>query len=670
MLRALPALLAGAYTCNTFAAEVTEADFLDELPVVLSVSRLSQPVNEAPAAVTIIDQEMIRASGFRDIPDLLRLVPGFVVGYTRENTWAMGYHGLGDAYSRRLQVLVDGRSIYSASYGTVFWADLPLTVEDIERIEVIRGPNAAVHGANAFSAVINIITKTAAQVEGTLLSAQVGEEGLRGLVARHGGGNDKLRYRLSFSAQNRDRFERDITQRPPVEAYELGQYFESTATYFLNGRFDWQRSHDSDLSVQFGFSRGDWNSGRDNPLDPLSVVEPREQDSRAQFVQMVYHQVVSPHREWRIQAYYTRNRFDANMKGDLTGLGLPGSFVVVDQYQLQTRASLELQVDETWSDTLRGVWGAELRHETVNSPQSFNSDRTLDGSLFRAFANIEWHMHPQWLLQGGAMLEKHYYTGTDVSPRVAISYTLAPGHVLRAGISRAYRSPTFFEQDGNQIYPVTGAPPDEIRTVPAEPLSPERLISRELAYLGRYRPAKLEWDIRLYNDRISNFIGDDDQIDFFPGDLIASDFRYDNIGIVESRGGEMQLRWKPDATFDLSVHYARAKLTARTSVNNFNEDIPQSAPRNSWGLLAIWRPAPGWETSLGAWHYDDTKWLSEGDLVQNHTRIDARIARRWRWQGQQVEAALVGQNLGEDYAEFRDTNIFSQRVYGSLSLAW
>ncbi len=83
-------------------AALSEMDYLDDLPVVLSVSRLSQPVSEAPAAVTVIDRDMIRASGFRDIPDLLRLVPGFSVAYTRDNTWAVGYHGMGDAYSRRL----------------------------------------------------------------------------------------------------------------------------------------------------------------------------------------------------------------------------------------------------------------------------------------------------------------------------------------------------------------------------------------------------------------------------------------------------------------------------------------------------------------------------------------------------------------------------------------
>jgi len=170
---ALALFLGGALACAQQAqAEVTESAFLDELPVVLSVSRLSQPVSEAPAAVTVIDRDMIRASGFRDIPDLLRLVPGFSVAYTRDNTWAIGYHGMADAFSRRFQVLVDGRSIYSAAYGAVYWGELPLSIDDVERIEVVRGPDAATYGANAFLAVINIITKDPSQTLGGFASAQ------------------------------------------------------------------------------------------------------------------------------------------------------------------------------------------------------------------------------------------------------------------------------------------------------------------------------------------------------------------------------------------------------------------------------------------------------------------------------------------------------------------
>jgi iron complex outermembrane receptor protein len=642
-------------------AAISETDFLDELPVVLSASRLSQPVSEAPAAVTVIDQDMIRASGFRDIPELLRLVPGFAVAYTGNNTWTAGYHGLADAYSRRFQVLVDGRSIYSPHYGTVYWSDLPLAIEDIERIEVVRGPNAATYGANAFVAAINIITKTSAQVPGGFASAQAGEQDMRGLVVRQGGGDGSVRYRLTASAQQRDRFEKHVVG----EGNDDGSYFEATKTYFVNGRMDWQLSPDSDVMMQFGLSRGDWNAGS-HTSNPRSFLQPLEQDSRALYLQLVYHKVESARREWRLQAYHTQNRFDADTTANL------GGTVVVDQYLTQSRSNIELQVNEQWSPGLRAVWGGEVRQETVESPQNYNSGKTLRGELARAFGNLEWRAHERVLLQGGAMLEHHYFTDTDLSPRVAANFTLAPDHVVRLGMSRAYRSPTFFEQEGNQVFVRdTGALAD-VYTVPSEGLAPERILSREIGYVGYWRRVRLEFDVRIFRDKISDFIGQQkaNYVDDPDSIISGNEFKYENLGTVRSRGGEFQLRWRPVDALDVSAHYARVHLDADTARENYNVDIPRSAPRNSRGLLANYRWGNGWETSLGMWRTDAMIWLTEGDATRAYTRVDARLARRWNWQGHEVEAALVGQNLGEDYEEFRLSNQFSRRVYGSLGLAW
>jgi len=668
--KATCALLLGsavALPCPTWAA-VTEADFLDDLPVVLSVSRLSQPVHEAPAAVTVIDRDMIRASGFRDIPDLLRLVPGFSVAFTRDNTWAAGYHGLGDAYSRRFQVLVDGRSIYSPHYGAVYWTDLPLSIDDIERIEVVRGPNAAIHGANAFAAVINIITKAAAQVPGESVSLQVGEQNARGLTVRHGGGQGDLRYRLTASAREHDRFEKNVDFKA---ATDNGEYFEAGKTFFVNGRMDWQLSSNSDVMAQFGLSQGNWDAGADRPLNPVSLVEPRKQDSRAMYLQLAYHKVESARREWRVQAYYARNRFDANATVDLTGLGI--GVLEVDQYLLQTRSNIELQVNEQWTPNVRGVWGGEVRQETVNSPQHYNSNKTRSGVLARTFGNLEWRLNEHLLLQGGAMLEHHYFSGTDVSPRAALNWTLAPGHVIRLGVSRAYRSPTFYEEEGNQVYTLqSGAVADTV-TISTGGLNPERVLSREIGYVGNWPALHLEMDVRLFRDHIDNFIGlikVEPNPAFDAGSFQPKVFFADNIGNVDSEGGEIQLRWRPNQSLDVSAHFARVFLRANTSDDNFNEDIPGSAPRNNFGLLARYRLGQGWETSVFVQRSDAQKWLSEGDITEPFTRVDLRLARRWKWQGYDLDAALVGQNLGNDYQEFRDTNVFSRRLYGSLSVAW
>ena len=185
--------------CRTALAEAPAAgDYFGELPVVLSASRLVQTVDEAPAAVTILDQDTIRASGARNIAELFRLVPGFQVGYQNGHEPTVTYHGLADAYARRLQVMIDGVSVYSPIYGGVDWNLLPIGVDDIERIEVVRGPNGASFGANAFSGMVNIITRASLTGgRGTLASLNSGGNGIADWSLQHGDSGVDWRYRLS-----------------------------------------------------------------------------------------------------------------------------------------------------------------------------------------------------------------------------------------------------------------------------------------------------------------------------------------------------------------------------------------------------------------------------------------------------------------------------------------
>ncbi|OZA29728.1 MAG: hypothetical protein B7X93_05555 [Hydrogenophilales bacterium 17-61-9] len=387
-------LLGGALTSPVQArVDLSESDFLDDLPLVLSASRLSQPLNEAPVAVSVIDQDMIRASGFRDIPDLLRLVPGFSVAYSRDNTWAVGYHGMADAFSRRFQVLVDGRSIYNAGYGAVNWGELPLSVDDIERIEVVRGPNAASYGANAFMAVVNIVSKDPSQTPGAFASVQYGEQGMAGVTLRHGGSQGDLRYRMTLSAQARDRFETHFREGSLVEALN-----EETRTNFLNGRADYRISATDEFSAQFGVTVGDWRAG-----SLRHPEEPPRQDVSAQYVQFKYRRAHSADDEWMVQAYFSRNALDAPHVTPLVPPLVPAPtpyLLDAGGDAVQTRANIELQVNRRLAPDWRMVWGAELRRETVRSQRYFDTRDTLDGVLARAYANLEWRARPGLLLQG------------------------------------------------------------------------------------------------------------------------------------------------------------------------------------------------------------------------------------------------------------------------------
>jgi len=254
---------------------------------------------------------------------------------------------------------------------------------------------------------------------------------------------------------------------------------------------------------------------------------------------------------------------------------------------------------------------------------------------------------------------------------VAANFTLAPGHVIRMGISRACRSPTFFEESGSQVFTNQSGEVVDVNTVPSNGLDPERILSREIGYVGQWPAARLEMDVRLFDDDIDDFIGDR-SLNVYPLDVIRpKELQYANHDSVHSRGGEVQLRWRPLPVFDVSAYFARVQLSTDIPSNtSLGKDIPQSAPRDSWGLLARFLPGGGWEGSLFLQRADDVIWLADGDFTEGFTRVDVRLARRWKWQGSELEAALVGQNLGGDYTELRNTNIFSRRVYGSLSLRW
>lgn len=172
-----------------------------EMPVVLSATRLKQAVADAPASITIIDRQMISQSGAREIPDLLRLVPGMMVGYEKGWEAFVSYHGTSADMARRMQVLIDGRSVFQPSLAFVDWIGLPLELDDIDRIEVVRGPNAAAYGANSFLAVVNIITRNPADLPTVRAYTRQGSDGINDNLFSYAGVKNQLSWRIS--ANNR-----------------------------------------------------------------------------------------------------------------------------------------------------------------------------------------------------------------------------------------------------------------------------------------------------------------------------------------------------------------------------------------------------------------------------------------------------------------------------------
>jgi len=232
-----PLSLCAAQDDNSLSMMGTEDMYIDEMPVIISATRLSQPLNESPISTTVIDRQMIDASGARTIPDILRLVPGFNVGYLNGNSPVATYHGQSGSLSNRIQLVIDGRSVYLPTLAGVSWSNLVISIEDIERLEVVRGPNASTYGNNAFLAVVSITTKHASQDQGAYIKGTTGSQDTADGFARYAGRSGDLDYRISVGTKN-------------DSGTQLLDDF--TETDFLSYRLDYQ----IDLSTQLYYSGG------------------------------------------------------------------------------------------------------------------------------------------------------------------------------------------------------------------------------------------------------------------------------------------------------------------------------------------------------------------------------------------------------------------------------
>ena len=345
----------------------------------LSASRLKQSIDQAPSAVTVIDREMIVASGARRIEEVLRLVPGFYVGYTSGNAPIVAYHGLSDAYVRRMQVLIDGVSIYSPIYGGVDWTELPLTLQNIERIEIVRGPNAATYGANAFLAVINIITRDPATESRFQADANIGGNGIRDVAARVAHQGENWRYQVSIG----QRYDDGFTYLPDSSKIDIATL---RAHYRVNPL--------DELAVQWRTSRGNEMQGFYNTgIDDTGAKRPR--DIQQTTLQLRWTHAQSVDDEFWVQFYHHAHGFRENLSLFVLIARLPPvPYSFGFNYDL-TRDDIEFQQAHKFSDALRLAWGGQLRTDSARSHSFFYTDNWLDNRGCSAMSSgVRWRNWP------------------------------------------------------------------------------------------------------------------------------------------------------------------------------------------------------------------------------------------------------------------------------------
>jgi len=637
-----------------------EDAFFSDMPVVLSVSRLAQPLAEAPGAVTVIDQELIRASGARQLSDVMRLVPGMQVTPTSREAARVTYHGLTEEFPSRLQVLVDGRSQYSPLYqGGVNWNLIPVALEDIDRIEVMRGSNSAAYGANAFLGVINIITLPASQARGGSVSLSSGSGSIHDRFVRLGGSAPGADFRLSVREQADS---------------GLDFVYDSRRNQVVDLRADLHLSDRDELQLNFGAVRNVSQVGKTtDPCDPAHDFQNRNTTLSASWRRAlaadselkVDYSLADEYADDRHLEVCGSDRFDVNYGGKAR------------------RHDLEIQHIFAPATDMRLVWGGALHVENVRMPFYFFGNRTHGRQSERLFANLEWQLAPRWLLNAGGSVEHDSLAGSMLAPRVMLNHHLDGQNTLRVGVSRAFRPPSMFEAKGDWRWVPMGGGSTDYDFMARQGLRPERVDSREIGYLGEFRPYRLSLDVRLFQEHIPN------RIQTLPRYLESpwctdpvltncdkADYAA-NGEKVDIQGAEYQMRWQPfndtRLLLNQSMVHVRAKLLD-VQVNDTSDNVAKisnqtrsSAPTHNTVFMLMQKLPWDMDFSLIQSYVGSVRW-TRNTTVAPYRRTDWRLAKRFRVGASNLELAYTGRSTEDSHPEFRTSQILTPRHFVSMRL--
>ena len=470
------------------AADPEPAKGLQDLPLedllsleVTTVSKQQQSVAESAAAVYVVTQDDIRRSGATTLPDLLRMVPGLQVGRITANTWSITARGFSGEFANKLLVLIDGRSVYSPLFSGVFWDTQDLVLEDIDRIEVIRGPGGSVWGANAVNAVVNVITKSAGDTRGGMLATVAGTEDREIASLRYGGrrGED-LSYRIYAKS-----FDRGPSQLP-----QGGEDSDSWDARRAGFRVDRRLDGGGRLTVQGDGYEGDsGHLDRETLLTPpfASTVAVSEAVSGGNLLAR-WTQPTSSTSSYTLQGYVDHTYRNVPITQRVTTYDLDL------QHQAEVGAHHDL------------IWGAGYRvfaDREINNFEDTLTPSERRSQLFSAF--LEDLFRPgsgHWSLTFGTKVEHNDFTGFEVQPTVRALRRLGGSASVWAAVSRAVRSPSRADESVrfNQSAFPTGGPPGLVSVFGSDTIRSEDLTAYEAGYRVQATPAVSVDAAAFFND--------------------------------------------------------------------------------------------------------------------------------------------------------------------------
>lgn len=621
-LRALPGLAQ-----NPDPPDLTQASLEDLLKIqVTSVAKKEQSLSNAGAAVFVISQEDIRRSGATNIPDLLRMVPGVDVARVNASTWAISIRGFNDVFANKVLVLVDGRSVYNPMTSGVVWSAQDVPLEDIERIEVIRGPGGTVWGANAVNGVINIITKSAKDTAGWTVAAGGGSETTADGLAQYGGAAGSSGTYRVFGKYS----DIDSSTLPGGGSAEDGWH-----TLHGGFRSDWDLSPNDTLTVQ-----GDLQEGREgqnittllaNAL-PLQETFTQRFDASAGNILGRWNHMLANGSETSLQIYDDHSR-GASVGGLIWQNTLDLDFQ--DHLVLGSRQDI--------------VWGLGSRVTSLHMGPTYGGifvPPSRTDLLLSAFFQDEVKISNTLSLTFGSKLEHNVYTGLAFEPSAQLVWNPTARESLWLSAARAVREPDAIDvsiQSDAATFP-TGAGSFGLVKVFSNP-SPraERLTDFEVGY--RVQAAKrLSADVATFLNFYHDLRTVEQGEPYFttspgPPQLIVPAVLED-VGNAHTYGGELSLNWSPTDRWRISSGYSMIHMVVFKDAANIDAqlgDQGSSTPQQQFQVRSELNMPHHFEWDSSAAYVGR---LAAG--IPAYTRVDTRLG--WKT-GEHLDFSVVGQNL-------------------------
>ena len=663
-LSTLPTLLAPAICQGNDLSLLSLNELLNV--EVISGAKVPEKATDTPSAIFVITQEDLRRNSVQSIPEALRMVPGMHVYQIDANKWAVSARGSASRFSNKMLVMIDGRTVYSPLFSGVFWDVQDVMIEDIDRIEVVRGPGGTLWGANAVNGVINIISKESADTQGTLVSLQAETSESGEISARYGGWlNDRISYRLYGKYFDRGNFE------TPAGEDAADDYHQARGGF----RMDMNITASNKVTLQGDLYGGESGETVEyiTPFPPFENFVTIAAPVSGGNILGRWTRTFSKTSEITLQAYYDRtNRDDFFVDEAIDTADIDF------QHRLNVTGGLEV----LWGLGYRNTKSDMVGHIIVPGLISYSTDHQVSNdNLFSGFLQGRIPIAGEkGELTLGTKLEHNDYTGVEWQPSARFMWNLNDDHSLWAAVSRSVRTPSRTEHDsdikagGRLLPPQQGGLLSFVSVSSNEEIESETVYSYEAGYRGR--PMEyLFFDLSIYYNKYKDLVAGDlmGSPQFQPGGYVTLPFLLNNAMDGETYGAEISCGWSVTDWWRLTGGFTWFQVNILNEGNSKDPRVGFGEEENADHLVSLvsYMDLPhNFEINTSLYFVD----ALDGLDINSRTRLDFNIG----WHPTDYLTLVIGgRNLFQDgQQEFTDTmdgilaSDIAQTFYSKLTMTF